>query len=42
MDLSEILYIDYKGNILLVANLKEGRWIDANGFIFDFNKKYKI
>lgn len=40
--MSKTLYVDCKGNILLIANIKEGKWIDADGFIYDFNKKYKI
>jgi len=41
MELSKELFIDSKGQIDLVnKKTKMGKWLDQNGFIFDFKKRY--
>lgn len=41
MQPSKEIYIDYKGRLSLVnTKTKAGKWLDENGFIFDFKKRY--
>lgn len=41
MQISKEIYVDSKGKLSLAINrTKAGKWLDENGFIFDFKLRY--